>query len=249
MKFNAVFFDSGGTLFNPEPSVELNSDPSPCEIDIRRPERVTAMLKALGKVATLIEVRRKLPECEHQAQELYGVAYTYVSTVKQLYRSFGWKEKPEEILCVTEAYVGPRYRSWLFRGSVETIKKLHEMGLVLGVIANTAVPGWIFDRIWKGVGLLDFFSVRIYSGEEGISKPDPRIFQLAAVRMGVIKKRILYVGDVPEVDIKGAKSVGWNAALRRSRKVKSCAFADFEFDDIHDLLDYIGHPKYLQRRA
>ncbi|RKY74328.1 MAG: hypothetical protein DRQ14_02480 [Candidatus Latescibacterota bacterium] len=237
MKFDAVFFDSGGTLFGPGSS--LGSDPSPEEVDARRPERTAAMLKALGKEVALEDVRARLPECERLAKELYGEICTYVRTVELLYRSFGWEEKPEEVLCVTEAYVGPRYRSWLFPGTLETIAKLHEMGLVLGVIANTAVPGWIFDRIWKGVGLLDFFSTRVYSGEEGIAKPDPKIFQLAAQRAGVVGKRILYVGDVPEVDIVGAKSAGWSAALRRSQRAGTCELADFEFDDIRELVDYV----------
>jgi len=237
MRFDAVFFDSGGTLFGPGSS--LGSDPRPEEVDARRPERVAAMLNGLGKEVDLEEIRARLPECERLSSEQYGVAHTYMRTVELLYRSFGWEEKLEEILCVTEAYVGPRYRSWLFPGTGQTITELHEMGLILGVIANTAVPGWIFDRIWKGVGLLDFFSVRVYSGDEGIAKPDPRIFRLAAARAGVMGKRILYVGDVPEVDIRGAKSVGWSAALRRSRRDRSCELADFEFDDIRELLDYV----------
>ena len=239
MKFDAVFFDSGGTLFGPAPSADLGSDPGPEEVDARRPERAAAMLHALGKEVALEEVRSKLAECEQSSKEQYGIAHTFVRTVEFLYRIFGWEEKPEEILCVTEAYAGPRYRSWLFPGTVETIEKLHEMGLILGVIANTNVPGWIFERIWKGVELLDFFSVVIFSGEEGISKPDPRIFRLAASRAGVMGKRILYVGAVPDVDIKGAKSVGWSAALHRSPRGKSCEFADFEFDGLTELVDYV----------
>jgi putative hydrolase of the HAD superfamily len=49
-------------------------------------------------------------------------------------------------------------------------------------------------------------------------KPDPRIYLLAASRIGVAPERILFVGDHPEFDIVGAAAVGMRTAwLRRTR--------------------------------
>jgi len=238
MKFDAVFFDSGGTLIgSPYPS---SDDPTMAEVDARRAERVSAFLDALGKKVKLEEVRTQLFKCEEQARKEYGKAYTFVQTIRFFYRTQSWQEKMEEILCVTEVYAGPRYSSWLFPGVVQTLQELHRCNLVLGIIANTDWPGWIFDRVWKGYGLLDLFSVRLYSGEEGVGKPDKEIFQRAAKRAGVQGRRILFVGDTLEVDIKGAKTVGWCTAWRRSStNPDSKGLPDFEFDDIRQLISYV----------
>jgi len=237
MKFEAVFFDSGGTLIGSPCS--SSDDPTMEEVNARRAERVSAFLNAIGKQVELEQVRAKLSECEEQARREYGKAYTFVRAIQFFYRAQGWKEKMEEILCVTEVYAGPRYSSWLFPGVVETLQELHKFGLILGIIANTDWPGWIFDRVWKGYGLLDLLKVRLYSGEEGVAKPDKEIFERAAKRAGVEGKRILFVGDTLEVDIKGAKDVGWYAAWRRSRGVLSKGLPDFEFDNIRELISYV----------
>ena len=209
------------------------------EVDALRAERVIAFLNTLGKKVQLKEVRTQLPKCEEQAKKEYGVAYTFVRAIECFYRTRSWQEKMEEILCVTEAYAGPRYSSWLFPGVEQTLQELYRYGLILGIIANTDWPGWIFDRVWKGYGLLDLFSVRLYSGEEGVKKPDKEIFQRAAKRAKVQGKRILFVGDTLEVDIKGAKAVGWHTAWRRGKSIHGGSLPDFEFDDITELISYI----------
>jgi len=236
VRFDAVFFDSGGTLIGFPPS---GDDPTMEELNARRAERVSAYLKALGKEAELEEVRAKLLHCEEETRRRYRKPHTFVRVIQSFYQAQGWKEKMEEVLCLTEVYAGPRYASWLFPGTKETLKELHRLGLVLGIIANTDWPGWIFDRVWKGYGLLDLFSVRLYSGEEGIAKPDKEIFERAARRAGVQGGRILFVGDTLKVDIKGAKEVGWHVAWRRSRATPSKNLPDFEFDDIRELIGYV----------
>ncbi len=47
----------------------------------------------------------------------------------------------------------------------------------------------------------------------GIDKPDPRIFHLAAERMGVRPADALYVGDIFEIDVEGARAAGMHAVL------------------------------------
>ncbi|MHB8648340.1 MAG: HAD-IA family hydrolase, partial [Thermomicrobiales bacterium] len=47
----------------------------------------------------------------------------------------------------------------------------------------------------------------IFSDEEGIAKPDPRIYRLAAERLGVRPEESLFVDDVLG-NIEGARAVG-----------------------------------------
>ncbi len=47
----------------------------------------------------------------------------------------------------------------------------------------------------------------------GVAKPQPRIFEIAIEEAGVPPDQILYVGDNPEDDIKGANNMGIDAVL------------------------------------
>ena len=95
------------------------------------------------------------------------------------------------------------------------------------------------DRSLRGVGILKYLKTRIYSGDEGLVKPDLRIFKLAEKRAGLRGKRVLYVGDKVEKDIKPPKALGWSAALRRYTETTSHGLADFEFDRTQELLGFV----------
>jgi putative hydrolase of the HAD superfamily len=86
------------------------------------------------------------------------------------------------------------------------------------------------DRNFRGAGLLEFLDTRVYSGDEGIGKPDPRIFHLAAERAGVAGRPILYMGNSVRADIEGGRGAGWSTALFRSSESTSSGLADFEID-------------------
>jgi putative hydrolase of the HAD superfamily len=58
------------------------------------------------------------------------------------------------------------------------------------------------------VNLARFFETVVDSHEEGIEKPDPRIFQVALGRMGVAAGETAYVGDMFHVDVVGAIAAG-----------------------------------------
>jgi HAD superfamily hydrolase (TIGR01509 family) len=63
------------------------------------------------------------------------------------------------------------------------------------------------------LGLARFFDVMLDSHEEGIEKPDPRLFQLALTRSGGRPETTLHVGDLYHVDVRGARAAGLQAAL------------------------------------
>ncbi|MCC5850242.1 MAG: HAD hydrolase-like protein [Verrucomicrobia bacterium] len=69
-------------------------------------------------------------------------------------------------------------------------------------------------------------------------KPDPAIFRLAEKLGGLEGKRVLYVGNDLEADIKGASAIGWSTAFRRADNQSSGGLADMEFDDIMDVVKY-----------
>jgi HAD superfamily hydrolase (TIGR01549 family) len=63
------------------------------------------------------------------------------------------------------------------------------------------------------VGLARYFELIVDSHEEGIEKPDPRIFARTLDRLGVPAAEAAYVGDLYHVDVVGASAAGLSAFL------------------------------------
>lgn len=80
----------------------------------------------------------------------------------------------------------------------------------MGVVSNA--NGTVRAKLAR-VGLADYFELVVDSHEEGIEKPDPRIFALALERMGVGAAETAYVGDLYHVDVVGAAAAGLSAFL------------------------------------
>jgi FMN phosphatase YigB (HAD superfamily) len=60
-------------------------------------------------------------------------------------------------------------------------------------------------------GLEQYVDLLVVSSEAGVSKPDPRIFEIALARAGVGAGDAVMVGDSWENDIKGARAAGVRA--------------------------------------
>ena len=75
----------------------------------------------------------------------------------------------------------------------------------LGVVSNA--NGTVRNKLER-VGLGHFFETVVDSAEEGIEKPDPRLFRVALDRLGVRAEDTAYVGDIFKVDVVGARAAG-----------------------------------------
>jgi HAD superfamily hydrolase (TIGR01509 family) len=83
-------------------------------------------------------------------------------------------------------------------------------GLRLGVVSNS--EGRLVSVLQR-LGLFSQFELIIDSAIEGVQKPDPEIFRRALARLGVAAERALYAGDMPEVDVSGARAAGMQGVL------------------------------------
>jgi HAD superfamily hydrolase (TIGR01549 family) len=96
----------------------------------------------------------------------------------------------------------------------ETLTSLKNSGLKLGIVSNTFVSASSLEKHLEQVGILDFFTIRVYSYEFDFRKPDARIFKVAAERIGEMMENILFVGDRIDSDIRPAIRSGMQAALK-----------------------------------
>jgi putative hydrolase of the HAD superfamily len=92
-------------------------------------------------------------------------------------------------------------------------------GYRMGLITN-ASSVWDVNNLIDQNDLRKFFSVILISGEEGIRKPDRRIFEKAAQKMEIDPSEMVMVGDTLNADIFGARQVGMKAVWI-SRRVEN----------------------------
>jgi len=101
------------------------------------------------------------------------------------------------------------YRRHLFEpwpGSLELLQRLRDEGLKLALITNG-----FSETHREKIALLKLehaFDEIFIADEVGMVKPDPRLFRLAAERLGVAPERCAMVGDRFDRDVRGAASVG-----------------------------------------
>jgi epoxide hydrolase-like predicted phosphatase len=83
-----------------------------------------------------------------------------------------------------------------------------------GIISNawSQLPDMLVE--W---GIADAFDVVVGSGDEGLMKPDPRIYQIALARISVQPQEAIFVDDFIE-NITGARELGINAIHFQSRE-------------------------------
>ena len=130
----------------------------------------------------------------------------------------------------------------LFPDAVATISSLRASGLKLGLITNGSAR--MQSRKVECLALSPMFDAILISEAEGIHKPDRRIFERAAARLGVDPRHAIYVGDHPDVDVAGARAAGMRSVWRRDPRALHDVEADAVIDEVADLLSLLG----LERR-
>lgn len=93
-------------------------------------------------------------------------------------------------------------------GMFELVAELEEAGTPLGIISNS--EGRLLELVDE-LGYSSLFSVIADSGRLGFEKPDRRIFDFAAARLGIATEELVHVGDAWETDVVGALEVGARA--------------------------------------
>jgi HAD superfamily hydrolase (TIGR01509 family) len=94
--------------------------------------------------------------------------------------------------------------------AAEALALVRARGLAAGVISNS---NGTIRQILTSLDLARHLDVILDSQEEGLEKPDPRLFERALARVGVRADEAAYIGDLYSVDIAGARRVGMRAVL------------------------------------
>lgn len=112
-----------------------------------------------------------------------------------------------------------------FQGQIELSPVFPEIfswcqaqGIAMGIITNGPYRHQL--RKIRTMGLVNWFELEhvLISGQVGITKPNPAIFQLMEERLEISGEDICYLGDSFENDVVGAKAANWKAIWFNHRK-------------------------------
>jgi putative hydrolase of the HAD superfamily len=211
VRFDAVFFDAGETLVHPHPTFPdlfatiLGREGYDVDAETIR-QRIHVVSDRFSKAARENELWTTTAEKSRAFwHDVYAIFFEHLGIIN------------------ADGLIDVVYREFtdvanyaLFDDVVPVLEELRDTGARLGVISN--FEEWL-ERLLERLGVRPFFDVRVISGVEGLEKPDPAIFRLAATRAGVELERSAYVGDNPEFDVEPALRVGMFPVLidRRDR--------------------------------
>jgi putative hydrolase of the HAD superfamily len=97
--------------------------------------------------------------------------------------------------------------------AVSTLEELRRRGHKLGLITVCSTD---VVELWETTPFRGLFDSTVFSAEVGISKPDPRIYELCCEQLDVRASDCLFVGDGANDELPGAEKVGMTALQLRA---------------------------------
>jgi putative hydrolase of the HAD superfamily len=107
---------------------------------------------------------------------------------------------PDDLIARLFAHIHPD------AAMVGMVAAARDQGIVTGLLSNS----WGLATDYDALG--DIFDARVISAQEGMRKPDPRIYPLAAERMAMPPEQIVFVDDLG-FNLKPAKAIGMATVL------------------------------------
>jgi putative hydrolase of the HAD superfamily len=166
----------------------------------------------------------------------------YVDRIKwysSLISAWQWEDAPSATVLAEHYDTKFGDCNVIFPNSKKLLKRLKELGYIVGVITNG--PSYLQNHKMDTSGLRPYCDIVVVSGDVGVHKPDPQLFVYTADKLGLKPEECVYVGDHPVNDIEGALSAGMRAI-----RMNWGWFKDEELrqdvpviEDIIDVLKYI----------
>ncbi len=198
MTVRAVLFDVDFTICRPGPELRPEAY---AERGRAFALRLDPDLFEPSRRAALAELQRH-PELEHEDE-------LWISFSEEIIRRMGGEGEGVRALAEAMVLAWERAEHFeLYDDVLPVFAELRRHGLKLGLVSNTArdLPAFVVHH------RLDV-DVAIDSREHGKTKPDPSIFAAALATLAVEPAQAVMVGDSPEDDIAGARSLGLRAYL------------------------------------
>jgi FMN phosphatase YigB (HAD superfamily) len=196
----AVLLDAGGVFVLPDPERILGAF-TRAECSVPRKVLADAHYRAAARFGTHLDVEANWTE----AWLDYLQTYVDECGVPQDRRDEAHRHLDSEFADAA-LWVEP------VPGSREGLQALADTGVRLGIVSNA--DGMMGPRLAQlelcqvGPGIGVDIECVVDSGNVGVMKPDPRIFEAALDLLGLDADQVWYVGDMPAIDVVGARRAG-----------------------------------------
>jgi putative hydrolase of the HAD superfamily len=193
----AVLLDAGGVFVLPDPDRILGAF-TRAECSVPRDVLADAHYRAAARFGIHLDVEA----CWTEAWLEYLQTYVDECGVPQDRRDEAHRHLDSEFADAA-LWVEP------VPGSREGLQALADAGVRLGIVSNA--DGMMGPRLAQlelcqvGPGIGVDIECVVDSGNVGVMKPDPRIFQAAIDLLGLEPDQVWYVGDMPAIDVVGAR--------------------------------------------
>jgi len=210
--FKAVTFDLWNTLL-------FESDGESAKRSALRCQNVTQTLNKLGVNTTLEQATQAIDQTINKLLKIWdkNKDVTHLDQLQYLVRfaSNGkLKLKKAWIPELSHAYTSSLFeiQPQLNPDTFTVLQWLRDQNKHMGIICNTGVtPGFLLRKFLTQRGAAEYFDHMIFSDEAHIRKPDPRIFHLAAMKLGTKPHNMIHIGDNLIMDVHGSKAAGYKA--------------------------------------
>ena len=190
-----------------------------------------------GIAASRLDVERVIAIRDQIAEKLkssvINLEQVRMEGFKQALRDVG---RPNDELAerINEFYLHHRYANIVpYEDVIPALTALRK-GYKIGALTNgNSYP--------ERVGMGHVFDFSVLASEHGVSKPDPRIFHIAADMAGCAPAELLHAGDDLVDDIEGAAAAGVPAVwMNRSRNAASPEITpEFQISTLSTLVDWL----------
>ncbi len=197
---SAVLLDAGGVFVLPDPTRVVAAF-ARAECDVDPLVLAEAHYRAAARFTTDIDVEADW------ATAWLGYLQTYIEAcdVERARRGEAHQHLDSEF---SEAalWVEP------IDGAKDGLQALADAGVRLGIVSNAdgmmaqRLAAFEICQVGPGPGVP--IELVVDSGNVGVMKPDPRIFHAALELMGLEAESTWYVGDMPAIDVVGARRAG-----------------------------------------
>lgn len=133
-------------------------------------------------------------------------------------------QRREELRPVVEPY------EW----TLDVLSTLQQWGIPVVVLSN-AWPS--LRRLHRGLDIEHYYQAMVISAEEGVSKPDPRLFRRALAELGLPPEQTVFVDDWPG-HVEAAHALGIRGVWLRPSRHEPRPELD-TITDLHELLTLI----------
>jgi 8-oxo-dGTP diphosphatase len=189
--------------------------------------------------STLVDESKVYEDRMRKIAEIANVEYKYVyDTAIEFYKEN--KKGDLEIVKMLNVEL-PNWKheyEMLYNDTKICLKTLSKK-YKIGIIANQTLGT---EKRLENLGILQYIDLVIASAEEGVAKPDRRIFEIALNRASCIPEQSVMIGDRIDNDIIPAKEIGmktiwikrgfgkyWSISNENER-------ADYEVDSLEEIL-------------